>query len=158
MTQSVYEPLGALACEQALWGTLVAGQEKEGQFSTTSLKFEYLHWKSRCKMLMGWDDISNEVITLGTCFSMFVQICACLPALCWLAEIWQLSRRWATGELEVEFKFWGRSSKLSFLFPPRHQSEPESLLAGYGGSCWDLNNMTHLINTLHINGAWLCIK
>ena len=34
-------------------------------------------------------------------------------------------------ELEVEFKFQRRSCKLSFLFPPRRQSAPESLLAGY---------------------------
>ena len=27
-------------------------------------------------MLIGGDDISNDVITLGTCFSMFVYICA----------------------------------------------------------------------------------
>ena len=47
-----------------------------------------------------------------------------------LAEIWQLSRRGATGELEVEFKFRKRSYKLSFLFPPRRQSARESLLSG----------------------------
>ena len=29
------------------------------------------------------------------------------------------------------FKFQKRSCKLSFLFPPRRQSAPESLLAGY---------------------------
>ena len=28
----------------------------------------------RCEMLIGGDDISNDVITLGTCFSMFVYI------------------------------------------------------------------------------------
>ena len=49
----------------------------------------------------------------------------------WLAEIWQLSRRGATGELEVEFKFQRRSCKLSFLFPPCHQSALETLLTGY---------------------------
>lgn len=32
-----------LACDQALWGALAAGQEKEGELSTTSLEFEYLH-------------------------------------------------------------------------------------------------------------------
>ena len=48
----------------------------------------------------------------------------------WLAEIWQLSRKGATGELEVEFKFQRRRRKLSFLFPPHRQSAPESLLAG----------------------------
>ena len=31
-----------LACEQALLGTLAAGQEK-GELATTSLEFEYLH-------------------------------------------------------------------------------------------------------------------
>ena len=40
------------------------------------LKFEYLYLKSSCEMLIGGDDISNDVITLGTCFSMFVYICA----------------------------------------------------------------------------------
>ena len=33
----------------------------------------------------------------------------------WLAEIWQLSRQRATGELEVEFEIQRRSCKLSFL-------------------------------------------
>ena len=36
---------------------------------------EYLHRKSQCEMLIGGDDISNDIITLGTCFSMFVYIC-----------------------------------------------------------------------------------
>ena len=30
--------------------------------------------KSQCEMLIGGDDISNDVITLGTCFSTFVYI------------------------------------------------------------------------------------
>ena len=49
----------------------------------------------------------------------------------WLSEIWQLSRRGATGELKVEFKFQRRSCKLSFVFPPCRHSTPESLHAGY---------------------------
>ena len=48
----------------------------DGELATRNLEFEYLHRKSRCKMLIGGDDISNDVITLGTCFSMFVYICA----------------------------------------------------------------------------------
>ena len=36
----------------------------------------YLHRKSLLEMLIGGDDISNDVITLGTCFSMFVYILA----------------------------------------------------------------------------------
>ena len=30
-----------IACEQPLWGTLGAGQEKEGELATTSLEFEF---------------------------------------------------------------------------------------------------------------------
>ena len=63
-----------VACEQGLRGALAAGREKEGELATTSLEFEYLHRKSRCEMLIGGDGISNDVITLGTCFSMFVYI------------------------------------------------------------------------------------
>ena len=50
----------------------MAGREKEGALATTSVEFEYLHRKSGCEMLIGGDDISNDVITLGTWFSMFV--------------------------------------------------------------------------------------
>ena len=38
-----------LDCEQALWGPLAVGQEKEGRLATMSLEFEYLHWKSQCE-------------------------------------------------------------------------------------------------------------
>ena len=65
-------------------------------------------------MLIGGDDVSNDVITLGT----------------WLVEIWQLSQWGATGELEVEFKFQKHSCKLSLLFLPRRQSARKSLLTG----------------------------
>ena len=41
-----------------------------------SQEFEFLHRKIRCEMLIGGDDISNDVITLGMYFSMFVYICA----------------------------------------------------------------------------------
>ena len=63
-----------LDCEQALKGALAAGREKKGELATMSLEFEYLHRKSRWEMLSGGDDISNNVITLGTCFSLFVYI------------------------------------------------------------------------------------
>ena len=66
-----------VACKQALHGALAAGWEKEGELETTSLKFEYLHRKNQCKMLIGRDDISNNVITLSMCFSMFVYISTC---------------------------------------------------------------------------------
>ena len=57
-----------MSCEQALRGALAAGWETEGEFVITSLEFEYLNRKSRCEMLIAGDDISYEVITLGTCF------------------------------------------------------------------------------------------
>ena len=56
-------------------GALAAGREKEGELATTSLKFEYLDLKGRCEMLIGGDDISNDVITLGTCFHVFFNVC-----------------------------------------------------------------------------------
>ena len=58
-------------------------------------------------MLIGGDDISNDVITLGACFQVFFKVCL-------------YSRSFPQR----------RSCKLSFLFPPCRQSAPESLLAG----------------------------
>ena len=66
-----------LACKQALQGALVAGWGKEGELVTMSLESEYLHRKSQCEMLIGRDDISNDVITLGRGFSMFVYMHVC---------------------------------------------------------------------------------
>ena len=60
--------------EQALWGALAVGGGKERELASTSLEFEYLHQKSRCEMLIGGDDISSDVINLGTCFSMSAYI------------------------------------------------------------------------------------
>ena len=56
----------SLACEKE------GEKEKEGELLTRSLEFEYLHQKNRCEILIGGVDISNDVISLGTCFSMFV--------------------------------------------------------------------------------------
>ena len=57
-----------LACEQTLRGAL----EEEGEVATTSLEGEYLYRKSRFEMLIGRDDINNDVITLAKYFSVFV--------------------------------------------------------------------------------------
>ena len=51
------------------------------------------HLDMYSEVLIGRDDISKDVITLSTCFSMFVDIC-----------VRQLSLQGATVELEVEFK------------------------------------------------------
>ena len=54
-------------------------------------------------MLIGRDDISNDVNTLN--WQVFFKVClhafVLVSALRWLAEIWQLSKWAATGELEV---------------------------------------------------------
>ena len=49
-----------LACEQGLWGAVVG----EGR--------EYVHRKSQCEMLIGGDNIRNDVITLHMFFFAFV--------------------------------------------------------------------------------------
>ena len=87
----------------------------------SSLEFGYLHRKSQCQKLIGGDDISNDIITLGTCFSMFV-LC-----LCWNLTV-QLtgSHSRIVGGIQIQ----RRICKLFFLFLPRHQSAPEILLAG----------------------------
>ena len=115
---------GEVACDQALRGALAAGREKEGDLATTSLEFEYPHRKSRCKMLIGGYDISNDIITLGTFFQCLFTFALVLASR-WLAEIWQLSRRGATGELEVEFKFASRPSfsRPAAREPPRAFSQ-----------------------------------
>ena len=76
-------------------------------------------------MLIGGDDISNDVITHGT-FKF-----APVSTLRWLAEIWQLS----DGEPQGDWR-WNSNSRdivaslLSFFFLPHHQSTLESLLVG----------------------------
>ena len=88
-----------LSSEKGLWSALAAGREKEGELATTSLDFEYLHRKSRCEILIGGDDISNNVVTLGTCFAMLFTFAMTGGNL--TAQ--------SMGELEVEFKFQRRS-------------------------------------------------
>ena len=60
----------------ALWrqGRKSLEGEPEGELAAARLEFEYLHRKSRCEILIGGDDTRNDVITLGTYFSMFVYI------------------------------------------------------------------------------------
>ena len=122
-----------LACKQTLRDALAAWGKGGRAFNYVSGIWISTSKKSM-KILIGRDDISNDVTTLGTCLNMFFNVCLhslCLvPALGWLAKIWQLSRRGAIGEFEAEFKSQRRSCKLSFLFPPHCQSVLESLLTG----------------------------
>ena len=81
-------------------------------------------------MLIGGDDICNDIITLDTCFSMFVYI----VLIDWWKYDSSVDEEPATGELEVEFKFQRCSCKLFFFYSPCCQNAPGSLLAGYLGS------------------------
>ena len=51
---------------------LAAELEREEELATTSLEFEYLHQKSRYKMLIGEDYISNDVSSI---FNVFFNVC-----------------------------------------------------------------------------------
>ena len=106
-----------VACEQALWGTLAAGREKQGELGTTSLEFEYLHQKSRCEMLIVGDDISNDVITLN--WHLFFDVCLHSRSFPLRADWWK-SDSSVDGEPQENWG-WNLSCKLSFLFPPCHQ-------------------------------------
>ena len=90
----------ALACEQALRGALAAGRKKERELATTSLESEYLHQKSRCEMLIGGDDISDDVITLGVCFHVFSNACLHSPSFPLRAD-WRKSDSSVDGEPQV---------------------------------------------------------
>ena len=119
-----------LACKQALQGALVAGREKIGEPGTSSLEFEWLHPKCRSQMLIGGDDISNDVITLGACFHMFFNVCLHSRSFPLCAD-WRksdISWRGAIGELEGEFKSQRRRKLQAFLsFPAPPPERPKEL-------------------------------
>jgi len=117
-----------LVCEQALRGALAAVRETERELATASLKFEYLHGKSRCTMLIGGNNISYDVITP---WHVFFNVCLRSRSFPLLAD-WRKSD--SSVDMEQQgywrwIKFQRRSCKLSFLFPPRRQSALESLLS-----------------------------
>ena len=66
---SVHMELGGpqvgVACEQALWRR---GWKRKESLQLRLWNLNICTEKSRCEMLIGGDDISNDVITLGTCF------------------------------------------------------------------------------------------
>ena len=45
-----------------------------------SLKFENLHQKSQCEMVIGRGDINNDVIILIACLHVFFNVCFHLPS------------------------------------------------------------------------------
>ena len=95
-----------MACKQALRGALAAGQEKEGELATTSLEFEYPHRQSQCKKLIGRDDISNDIITLGM---SYLNVCLNLHSFQLHAD-WRKSDSSVDGELQGNCR-WNSNSR-----------------------------------------------
>ena len=108
---------GALACEQALQGALAAGRKKKESLQLPLWNLNICIKKVDAKCWLVKMTFVMTSIPMARAFQRLFTF-ALVSALCWLVEIWQLSQRGATGELEVEFKFWRRGCKLSFLFPP----------------------------------------
>ena len=114
--ERIHQLIWCIACEQAVWGTLVVGQEKEGELAITSLEFEHLHRKSLCKMLIGWDDIGNDVITLGTCCSILNAYICALFASHWL--VLRLTVSSVDGEPQRNNWRWNSNSRDVVASPP----------------------------------------
>ena len=83
----------------------------------------YLHQKGRCEMLIGIDDTTKNITTLGTFFFQCLFTFALFSPSCWLVEIWQPSS-W-----EPQGNSWWDSNSISILFQPCHQSVLVSLIA-----------------------------
>ena len=84
-------------------------------------ELEYLHRKSRCKMVIAGNDMTNDIITLRARFR-FAMIEGNLTAQS------MGSPRGIGGGIQIPETYC--SCKLSFLFPPCRSGAPESLLAG----------------------------
>ena len=58
-------PQVGVACDQAVWRR---GWKRKESLQLRLWNLNICIEKSRCETLIGGDDISNDVITLGTCF------------------------------------------------------------------------------------------
>ena len=122
---------GEVACEQALRGALAAGREKEGHVATTSLEFEYPHRKSRCKMLIGGYDISNDIITLGT---FFFNVCLHSRSFLLRAD-WRKSDSSVGGEPPGNWR-WSSNLQAVLPFPVPPPESPRELSRRLVGESW----------------------
>ena len=64
-------PQVGVPCEQAPWQR---GRKRKESLQLRLWNLNICIEKSRCEMLIGGDNISNDVITLGTCLLIFVYI------------------------------------------------------------------------------------
>ena len=138
-----------VACEQAVLSALAAGQEKEGELATRSQEFEYLHRKSRCEMLIGGDDISNDVITLGVCFHVFSNASLHSPSFPLRAD-WRKTESSVNGEPQGTWR-WNSNFRDVVPFPappPEHPGElARRLVSQRYGKCWCEKKNRYILNT-----------
>ena len=114
-----------LACKQAPRGALAAGRKKEGKLTTTPREFEYLRRKSPREMLIGGDDTGNDVITLGTSFNVFFNVCLHSHSFPLRAD-WRKSDRSVDGEPQGNWRQ-NSNSRDVVPFPVRPPERPGEL-------------------------------
>ena len=109
-------------------GALAAGRRKEGVLATTgtSLEFEYLHRKRRCEMLIGGDGISNNVITLGTDFSIYFHIRACFH-FALIGGNLTAQTSWSHLEIEIRIQIPEKQLQAFLPFPVPPPERPRQL-------------------------------
>ena len=121
------ETLISITCEQALWGTLVSGQEKGRELATTSLEF-VLHLQFPCgSSLTELSDFCESVQSRNEC-ECTQTLARYMPR---IKPSPPISINFPlTFSLQI-FQFQRRSCKHSFLLSLHCHSTPGSLLAGY---------------------------
>ena len=119
-----------VACEQALLGTLVAEQGKEGELETTSLEFE-LHLKFPCgSPSTEQSDFANQC-KAETSINVNKHRKTHAKGNDNITNVISANQHFSSTFSMQIFKFQRRGCKLSFLFLPYRQCTEESLLTGY---------------------------
>ena len=141
ISHHAFEAATALACKQALRALWRRGGKRKDSLLLRLWNLNICIEKVDAKCWLAEMTLVMTSLLLARVFQCLFTF-ALISASRWLAEIWQYSRRGAAGEMEVEFKFQRRSCKLSLLFPPRHQSTPDTLLASYRSlNFWTIVNL-----------------
>ena len=133
MNQSlVFQSVTQIAWKQALWGTLAAGWEKERELANASLEFEFhLQFPVVPRQLSCHISANQRKVEMSANVNKHWKTCAKHSDV--IANVISANQHFALTFSKQINKFQRCSCKLSFLlvFPPHHQSPPESLLAGY---------------------------
>ena len=124
-----------LACKQALWGALAKGQEKEGDLTASQLCLWDLNSTSNSpvaprRLSCQISANQREAETSKNQTNIEKRVKARTKGNDVITNVISANQHFASTFSMQIFKFQRRSCKLSFLFPPRHQSTPENLLTG----------------------------